>query len=103
MTSPRRTLDLLDQLEALGFDDKAFAKLHHHRLKGINDTIRKHRDYCKTQDNLRANDSNEEVQRRLELVLKAYTAAGFNSGSTEVFAALAEAAFNELPPSRYPR
>ena len=28
---PRKTLTLLDQLEPLGFDDKAFGWLHHHR------------------------------------------------------------------------
>lgn len=103
MTSPQRTLDLLDQLQALGFDDEAFAKLHHYRLKGVKDTIQKHREYCKTQTNLRTNDSNEEVQRRLEMVLKAYSAGGFSSRRPEVFAALADAAFSELPPQRYPQ
>ena len=67
MSSPQRTLDLLDQLEALGFDDSAFSSLHHYRLKGVADTVKKHRDYCKTQNSLRSNDSNEEVQRRLEM------------------------------------
>ena len=102
MTSPQRTLDLLDELEALGFDDSAFAKLHHFRLMGVSDTIQKHRDYCKTQNNLRSNDSNEEVQRRLQMVLKAYKAGGFSSCRPEVFMALAEAAFVELPPRRAP-
>lgn len=41
--------------------------------------------------------TNEKVQQRLELVLRAYTQGGFVSGRQEVFVALAEAAWFELP------
>jgi hypothetical protein len=100
MASPQRTLDLLDELQRLGFDDEAFWRLHHFRLKDCKDTIQEHRDYVEKQSSLRDNDSNEEVQRRLELVLNAYRLGGFKSGRQSVFAALADAAFYEIPPRR---
>ena len=102
MASPQRTLELLDELQRLGFDDGAFSRLHHFRLKGRRDTIQSHRDYVAKRDELRDGDSNDEVQRRLEIVLKAYRSGGFASSSPFVFAALAEAAFLEVPPSRVP-
>lgn len=100
MASPQRTIELLEQLQSLGFDDAAFAKLHHFRLSGKNDTIAKHRKYVLQQANLRENDSNEEVQRRLALVLTTYRNGGFTSRSSSVFQALADAVFHEIPPRR---
>lgn len=100
MASPQRTLDLLEELQRLGFDDEAFWRLHHFRLKDRKDTIQEHADYVRKQTTLRDNDSNEEVQRRLELVLHAYRQGGFTSGRREVFAGLADAAFFEIRPRR---
>lgn len=100
MAAPHRTIELLNELQRLGFDDGAFSRLHHFRLKGRRDTIEAHRKYVVERGELRDGDSNEELQRRLEMVLKAYRGAGFTSGSPFVFAALAEATFLELPPSR---
>jgi hypothetical protein len=99
MTSPERTIELLDQLEALGFDDQAFARLHHFRLKGRRPTISAHRLYCDATSSFQDAGENELVQRRLELVLKAYRSGVFKSGRPEVFGALADAAFHELPPA----
>jgi hypothetical protein len=98
MTSPKRTIDLLDLLNVLGFDDQAFARLHHFRLKGRKPTISDHRHYCEAITSFQGDGENELVQRRLELVLNAYRAGGFESRRPEVFGALAEAAFYELPP-----
>ena len=100
MASPQRTLQLLDELQSLGFDDEAFSRLHHFRLKGRKDNIEAHRRYVVERGNLIDGDSNDEVQRRLEIVLNAYRGGGFASGSPFVFAYLADAAFAELPPSR---
>ena len=100
MASPQRTLDILEELQSLGFNDEAFWRLHHFRLKNRKDTIQQHADYVRKQTTLRDNDSNEEVQRRLELVLKAYRLGGFSSGRQAVFAELADAAFYEIPPGR---
>ena len=101
MASPQRTLDILDRLHSLGFNDDAFWRLHHFRLKGDTDTIQAHREYLEKQiakgANLRDGDRNEEVQRRLELVLGAYEKGGFVSRNPAVFASLAEAAFVEVP------
>ena len=41
--------------------------------------------------------TNGLVQERLKLVLQAYRGGGFKFGRAEVFAALAEAAFQEIP------
>lgn len=93
---PRRTLDLLDELEKLEFDDHAFAPLHHFQ----NHTIATHRRYCESQARYGArfhvNGTNCMVQRRLEMVLGAYKGGGF-SGGAKVFEILAQAASLELP------
>lgn len=100
MASPQRTPEILDHLQSLGFNDEAFWRLHHFRLKGDRDTIQAHREYLEKQiakgASLRDGDSNEEVQRRLALVLAAYEKGGFASHNPDVFAWLAEAAFVEV-------
>lgn len=98
MSSTQRTLDLLAELEILGFENSAFATLHHFKaIRGTDDTIEAHRKYCESHLTLRSGGTNEKVQRRLALVLDAYTNGGFKSGKKEVFVSLAEAAVNEIP------
>ncbi len=98
MSSTQRTLDLLAELEKLGFDDSAFAALHHFRsTRGTEDTIEAHRRYCESHITLRPGGTNDKVQRRLALVLDAYVRGGFKSGRREVFLALANAAVQEIP------
>lgn len=99
MAAAQKTLDLLDELEKLGFTDEAFGRLHHHRVtRNRLDTISAHRRYLTERriGELRPGDTNERVQRRLELVLGAYRGGGFSNGGP-VFVALAEAAVQELP------
>jgi methylglyoxal synthase len=97
MTSTRRSLELLDELEQLGFDDAAFGLLHHFRAtRDHMDTMARHRQYCREHESFRAGDTNEKVQKRLELVVNAYRAGPFNRGGP-VFALLAEAAVCEVP------
>jgi hypothetical protein len=93
---PKETVRLLDELEPLGFTDHAFHALHHF---GNDATIRRHRAYCEDHDSFRADGNNELVQKRLRMVLAAYKAGGFRSGKPEVFVALAEATFREIPRS----
>ncbi len=98
MTSPKKSLEMLRALTELGFTDEAFTQLHHYRLKNQKALISSHRDYCEKRESFQDDGQNERVQRRLELVLTAYRAGGFRSKDARVFAALADAAFYELPP-----
>jgi hypothetical protein len=97
VTSTKRTIELLDDLQDEGFDDGAFGLLHHFRVtRGKMDTIARHRKYCSERESLRAGGTNEKVQKRLQLVLNAYRAGPFRGGAT-VFQQLAEAAAREIP------
>jgi hypothetical protein len=104
MASIQHSLDLLNELESLGFNDEAFWRLHHFRTRGDKDTVQLHRDYLTKQlaagATLRDNDSNEEVQRRMQLVLDWYKRGAFNSDPAGVFAGLAEVAFELVPHRR---
>jgi hypothetical protein len=100
MPAPDRTLELLDRLQALGFPDQAFAHLHHSRARGWRGLISAHRRYCARVGEFQADGDNHRVERRLELVLNAYEHGGFGSRRAEVFVALADAAFAEIPPFR---
>lgn len=101
MEDPQGTLELLDKLVGLGFDDEAFWRVHHWREKGDRETIRHHADYCRGRSSFRT-EANPLVQRRLRLVLDAYRKGGFSSRRPEVFTYLAEAAYAELPPEGNP-
>jgi hypothetical protein len=95
---PKHSLALLDELEALGFDDEAFGRLHHYRAKERMARIQAHREYCARIEAFHEDGENERVQRRLERVLRAYRAGGFESRSAPIFVALADAAYHDLPP-----
>jgi hypothetical protein len=93
-TDPKRTIELLNKLGRLGFNDQAFERLHH---MGLGETIARHRDYCERTHRFLLDSNNARTQERLELVLDAYRCAGFKSGKHEVFVALAKAARAEIP------
>lgn len=95
---PKRSLELLQTLVELGFTDAAFARLHHFRLKHRDARISEHRNYCEKIASFQDDGENERVQRRMELVLRAYQSGGFCSGDPRVFVALADAAFHEVLP-----
>lgn len=97
---PRRTIDLLVELDKLGFPEEAFSRLHHFRLEGKKESIASHRKYCDTHDTFVTDGDNERTQQRLEMVLNAYQGGGFRSGKSSVFIALADAVFYELPPKQ---
>ena len=98
MANPKLTLTLLDQLESVGFTDKAFLRLHHSRVRGWRAAIKAHRDYCNKVSEFQRDGDNHRVQIRLKLVLDAYRKGGFRSARERVFLALADAAFAEVPP-----
>ena len=98
MAKPAERIDLLNQLESLGFDDPAFATLHHFRANGGVCTIESHRRYCNEHSVFQEGRQNARTQHRLKLVLDSYNEGGYQSGKPSVFLALAEAAYAELPP-----
>jgi hypothetical protein len=97
-TDPKRTIELLGILGELGFTDAALSRLHHRRLQDQSVTIARQINYCLGIGSFRDDGQNALVQQRLEMVLKAYQAGGFKSTKEEVFKALAEATFYDLPP-----
>ncbi len=96
MSDPKITVELLDELEDLGFNNDAFAALYHFKEKGRADTIAEHRVYCIEQEIFPNESLNARVQQRLSLVLNAYKLGGFKSRKAEVFRCLAEAAHSEI-------
>jgi len=97
-TDPKHTLKILEKLKVLGFDDKAFALLHHFPATGKrNATIAGFEQWCRETGEFQPEGSNSRVHQRLELVLNAYSGGGFKSESSEIFRALAEAAALEIP------
>jgi hypothetical protein len=97
MGTPNHTIELLESLKKRGFDDLAFSHLHHRRAVGRSDSIAAHIKHCAKTTEFESGGNNERVQKRLELVLGAYASGGFTSGRQEVFVALAEAAWHEVP------
>jgi hypothetical protein len=94
------TIRLLDELEALGFNDDAFARLHHFWQRpdehpGRRSTINSHRLYCHRTTHFRPDGNNARLQRRLEVVLERYRQGGFDNPSA--FHALADASVALIP------
>jgi hypothetical protein len=96
---PKRTLELLDQLEPLGFLNEPFHIIHHFGDKA---SINIHRSYCrdllKKSGEFLPDGTNEKVRERLEIVLESFKARQ-SSEHTEpgVFRALAKEATAKIP------
>jgi hypothetical protein len=97
---PQEALKLLKQLQAFGFDDKPFGRLHHNqdakhpRWEPIGSFWR----YCEnTKGEFPADGNNERVTRRLERVLQRYLGLPTGSRSAAVFEQFAEEAYAEIP------
>lgn len=103
MPNSKKTVVLLDALVKLGFDDRAFWRLHHkreatpRRPRPERETVGAFRSYCEEGHEFRRDEENERVHRRLEFVIKVYSNVGFAGGEINVFIALAEAAFIAIP------
>jgi hypothetical protein len=91
---PKRTIELLDQLSALGFSDDDFRVIHHM----ANASIRSMRIYCQRIDEFQADGTNQMVRERLELVLALFKAGHFMAPAKPgVFSGLAQSALAEVP------
>lgn len=99
---PKRTLELLNELQELGLSNEAFAQLHHFILRDKAETIASFRAYCekrcKNNSAFKPNGTNELVHQRLALVLERYRERGLPPGNSKVLIALAKDAFREIPP-----
>ena len=92
MSKPRITIELLDSLVERGFTDEFFDIVHHFN----GETIERHREYCLDHSgNFKIGGTNEQVQKRLRIVLDSYVAGGFTNA--EVFRFLAHASVVEVP------
>ena len=92
MNNPKKTIDLLDQLKTLGFTDGHFDIVHH--LK--DESIESHKKYCENLTGVfKAGGTNEQVQRRLQIILNSYVSGEFTK--QEVFSYLARASVVEIP------
>ena len=100
-TDPKRTVDLLDELQDLGFGDEAFAHLHHWWENGKRETIKHHKGYCeKMKTTFRVDDSNARVQRRLEMVRSKFKDSPIRDRNPTAFVHLADEAYRLVPPVR---
>ena len=90
--SPSDTVELLDRLVDLGLTDEIFDIVHHFN----EETIAQHRNYCSEHPGrFQPGGTNEQVQRRLKIMLNAYVAGGFTN--VNVFRYLAHASVTEIP------
>ena len=95
MADPRKTVQLLNQLVAIGFMNEAFQRLHH---MGRRVTIAVHRAYCEKKiSSFKKDSTNARVERRLEFVFQKYRAGGFPPGRFDIFNQLADEAAAEIP------
>jgi hypothetical protein len=92
--SPQLSLELLDKLEALGFDREAFAECHHFH-QAVGHDMNSFRRYAQKTMQFQDNGPNHRCHQRLELVYNIYTNGGFKNPA--VFVNLARAAFLEIP------
>ena len=92
MTEPKITVELLDRLVERGFTDEFFDIVHHFN----GEPIERHRKYCLGHSGkFEPSGTNEQVQKRLRIVLDSYVAGGFTN--VEVFRFLAHASVVEVP------
>jgi hypothetical protein len=96
-SEPARSVALLNELVRLGLSDEAFGIIHHF---GSKERISAHLRYCTELAESRGRFSaktNQDTQRRMEIVLRAYLAGGFRTADGRIFVALAQAALVEIP------
>jgi hypothetical protein len=97
---PQQTIQLLNQLQALGLTDADFYILHHGTGKWSRQTtIHEMRRYCGTVSEFKS-ATNTRVRLRLKLVLEAFVNGDFSRPApTGVFRRLCEDAVRKIPKS----
>ena len=105
MRNRKQTIAYLEKLQALGFTNEAFGKIHHFRKKARKETIQGHRAYCakmKT-DTFYDDQNNERVQIRLEMILRCFKEYHQKASTTKdidkLFVRLADAVYVLVPPN----
>jgi hypothetical protein len=93
--SPRQTLALLDELQALGFPDDAFSRLHHFWPK--RERPASFRAYCRKTATFAPFSRNRTVHRRLAFVLQVYRERTLAPGNAQLFIDLAAEAAMRIP------
>jgi hypothetical protein len=92
---PQKTVELLDSLEPLGFDDDAF-RIIHHFPEDRHPSIKVHREYCcGLSTGLFRTRTNDLVRKRLQIIMDSFEGGKFSNRA--VFVKLAEAAVLEIP------
>lgn len=94
---PARSVALMNELVRLGLTDEAFGLIHHF---GAKEKLSAHLRYCAelaASGGKFSAKTNQDTQRRMEIVLRAYLASGFQSADGRIFVAIAQAALVEIP------
>jgi hypothetical protein len=92
---PQRTIELLNELSALGFSDSDFCMVHHF-LPPV--TIQQMLTYCGEHDRFQRGRNNEKARLRLEIVLRQFRNGNYpQPAPPRVFRSLCKAAVGEIP------
>ena len=92
MSEPTVTVELLDRLVELGFTDEFFDIVYHFN----GETIEHYRENCVVHSGeFKPGGIDEQVQKRLRIVLDSFAAGGFTN--VEVFRFMAHASVVEVP------
>jgi hypothetical protein len=92
---PKYALEILNELERLGFDNEAFYRLHHFRPRA-RERISSFRTYCMKVKTF-TSVANPLVVARLKYVLDEHRKAGASPGKAARFVELAEASVRSFP------
>lgn len=95
-TDPQYTKDLLQLLLKYGFTDAAFSIMHPDHGSG-GGQIDAHLKHCNNVSSFPNDSPNARVQRRLEIILKAFLGGGFSVGNEAIFISLAKASVAQIP------
>jgi hypothetical protein len=93
MFHPGKTVELLNDLEKLGFNDEQLRIIHRKPSDGYLETIESHRNYCRNTTTFVSNSRNEIVCKRLNFIAKHKDCIE----NLESFTILAKIAANEFP------
>lgn len=90
---PKLTIEALDDLTRIGFNNEAFKILHH-----LNDNLDSFRRWCVSKTTFAKGGNNSLVHERLRYVLNEYRRRGVDDKKSNVFIDLAREALAKIPP-----